>query len=245
LEADMSRIRSPNYPAISLAEAVERAGSLFAKEHQHSMSRDVALKGLGYSGANGASLSAISALRKYGLLSKKGEDYKITERAIAILHPHSAEEKAEALSAAAREPSLFSELLGHFQGVLPSDDNLRSYLVRQGFSQSALGGVIQSFRDTMALVSPEAGDYSGQTPTSREPAMTPATNTAPARQTISSSILPAGEPYRVSIGPGGLQGTFNLQKEGEADDLIRAIQAWKLLLRPIGESKAPDHDEAK
>jgi hypothetical protein len=72
------------------------------------------------------------------------------------LHPHNDEEKHHAMNEAAREPSLFAELLGYFKRGLPSDDNLRSYLVQKGFSENALSGVIRSFRDTMQLVSTEA-----------------------------------------------------------------------------------------
>lgn len=166
----MARIRSPNYPAISLAEAINRIAQVHGRERQHPAAKDVVIKGMGFGGIHGTSLGALSAALKYGLLAQtgKGEDYRVTDRAVAILHPHTPEEKAEAIRAAARSPALFSELLDHFKGDLPSDDNLRAYLVRRGFSQTSLASVIQSFRDTMELVSPEARDYSGQTPAPRE-----------------------------------------------------------------------------
>jgi hypothetical protein len=152
----MARIRSPNYPAISLAEAIKRIEQLHARERQHPAARDVILKGMGYGGVHGTSLGALSAAIKYGLLEQKGkgEDYRISDRAVAILHPHNPQEKAEALRAAARAPALFGELLDHFKGDIFSDDNLRAYLVRRGFSQTSLPGVIQAFRDTMELVTP-------------------------------------------------------------------------------------------
>jgi hypothetical protein len=176
-------------------------------------------------------------------MSKKGEEYKVTERAIAILHPHSAEEKAEALNAAAREPSLFSELVGHFHGSLPSDDNLRSYLVRQGFSQSALGGVIQSFRDTMDLVSLDSAGYDS----SPQPASGGAevhVQTAAAQVRSHPPTIAAGEPFRVSFSPGGIEVSARLTDLASADELIRSINALKLLLRPISEIKKPDDKEA-
>jgi hypothetical protein len=71
---------------------------------------------------------------------------------VVIFHPHTPEEKASAIREAATAPALFAELLEYFKGGLPSDDNLRAYLVRRGFSQGSLTGVIQAFRDTISLI---------------------------------------------------------------------------------------------
>jgi hypothetical protein len=157
----MARIRSPNYPAISLAEALQRIEQVHARERQHPAAREVILKGMGYNGVHGTSLGALSAAIKYGLLEQKGrgEDYRVSDRAVAILHPHNPEEKAQAIREAAHAPALFTELLDYFKGDLPSDDNLRAYLVRRGFSQTSLPSVIQAFRDTMELVSPDSNVY--------------------------------------------------------------------------------------
>ena len=235
----MARIRSPNYPAISLAEAINRVAQVHGRERQHPAAKDVVIKGMGYGGVHGTSLGALSAALKYGLIAQtgKGEDYRVTDRAVAILHPHNPEEKAEAIRAAGRSPALFSELLDYFKGDLPSDDNLRAYLVRRGFSQTSLPSVIQSFRDTMELVSPEGGDYSGRTPASREEEpMTTATTIQAERRLPPQTAAHDEEPYRVSLGPSGLQGSFNLKNVTDADDLIQAINAWKLLLKPVKEN---------
>src|SRR5258708_7551011 len=127
----MARIRSPNYPAISLPDALKRIGQVFARERLHKAPREVVVKGMGYGGINGASLTALSAALKYGLLVKEGEDYRVSDRAVAILHPHTPQEKSEALKQAAFSPKLFAELAEHFKGDVPSDDNLRAYLVRR------------------------------------------------------------------------------------------------------------------
>jgi hypothetical protein len=189
----MARIRSPNYPAISLAEALKRIEQVHERERQHPASREVIMKGMGFGGVNGASLGAISAANKYGLLEKsgKGEDYRVSDRAVAILHPHTAEEKVQALHAAAHAPVLFNELLEHFKGGLPSDDNLRAYLVRRGFSQSSLPGVIQSFRDTMELVSPNGPGYGDRVASANQ--MVGLVSSAPALQ--------AGERASASAAP--------------------------------------------
>jgi hypothetical protein len=159
-EAKRERVRSPNYPAMSLPEAVQQIQKLFAKISQHPAPRESVATGLGYSGLHGASATAISALLKYGLLDRDGEDYKIGERAMKIIAPHSPAEKAEALKAAARDPALFAELIDHFKGDVPNDDLLRSYLIRKGFATAAVPQVIEAFRETMELVTRDGNVYS-------------------------------------------------------------------------------------
>jgi hypothetical protein len=152
-------VRSPNYPAISLAQAVQQITKLFEKINQHAAPREAVATGLGYSGLHGASATAISALLKYGLLDRDGEDYKLSERAMKIIAPHSPSEKAEALNTAARDPALFAELIDHFKGDVPNDDLMRAYLIRRGFASVAVPHVIQAFRETMELVTREANAY--------------------------------------------------------------------------------------
>lgn len=158
----MTRVRSPNYPQLDLAEAVSRIAQVFAKDHKHAAPKEVIVQHLGYSGLNGASLSALSALEKYGLLDRDGDKYRVSDRAIAILHPRSAQEKSDALRSAARAPALFAQLLEEFPDSMPSDENLQAYLIRQGFAPSALGKVIDGFRKTMDMVG--ITDYNERVP---------------------------------------------------------------------------------
>jgi hypothetical protein len=157
--ATAKRVRSPNYPAIGLSEAVQQIQKLFERISQHAAPRDALATGMGYSGLHGASATAISALMKYGLLDRDGEDYKLSERAMKIIAPHSASEKAEALHAAAKDPTLFAELIDHFKGDVPNDDLMRSYLMRRGFATAAIPQVIQAFRETMELVTRDGNLY--------------------------------------------------------------------------------------
>jgi len=84
--------------------------------HSHPAPRDVVLKSMGYSGANGASLTALAALGKYGLLRRDGGDFRITERGMMYLHPQSTEERNRAIRDAATEPKLFADLNEQFKG---------------------------------------------------------------------------------------------------------------------------------
>ena len=153
------RIRSPNYPSLSLKEAIEKIGALYKVNQSHPAPREVVAKGMGYNSLNGASATAISALNKYGLLEGRGDDLRISERAMSILHPHSAAERAAAIRAAAGEPQLFAELAEKFAGGVTNDELLKNYLLRSGFAIGAVTGVIQAYRETLDFVKQEAGDY--------------------------------------------------------------------------------------
>lgn len=153
------RIRSPNYPALSLPEAVEKIHMIYRAQHTHGAPREVVAKGMGYTGLNGASATAVSALAKYGLLTREGEDWRVSDRAMRIIAPHSAEEKAEAVREAANEPQLFNEIAEKFPGKMPSEDVLRNYLVRNGFAPGALTAVISAYKETSEMVLRETGGY--------------------------------------------------------------------------------------
>jgi hypothetical protein len=232
--SDTRRIRSPNYPSLSLPEAIARIGPVYERERQHPMSRDVVLKGLGYKSANGAALGTLSAVAKYGLLDKAGDTYKVSGRALAILHPSDQEEKAEALRQAAFAPALFAELAEQFPGGQVSDDNLRSCLMRKGFSSGSLAGVISAFRETMQMVS--LGEE--KTPVI---AALPAPQSAPAAQGRTLPLMhtvvatnvqptPAAPAWVVSTDGRVLTVSAQLDNAKAVDKLILVLQANKLLL---------------
>lgn len=153
------RIRSPNYPALSLPDAIERVTTLYREIHTHAGPREVIAKGMGFNTLNGASATVISALHKYGLLEKQGDGIKVSDRALRILHPQSPEEKAEAIREAAAAPALFAELAERFPGRLPNEELLRNYLIRNGFVPSAAQAVLLAYRETSELVSRSAGEH--------------------------------------------------------------------------------------
>lgn len=153
------RVRSPNYPALSLPEAIEKVTVLYKNQHTYGAPREVAVKSMGYNSLNGASATAISALHKYGLLDRVGDEVKVSERALRIMHPNSAEERTTAIAEAAREPELFSELNERFPGQMPNDEVLKNYLIRKGFAPSALPSVLLAYRKTIEFAGGLGGAY--------------------------------------------------------------------------------------
>jgi len=220
-----------------LPNAIDAARKLSSKIGRHAAAREAIAKTLGYGGLNGASIGAISALVKYGLLEKSGEDLKLSERAMKLIAAQSVEEHTEALWDAARAPVLFAELVEQYKGDLPSDEVIRAYLKRKGFADSALPLVIQSFRETMEFVTLEGKGYDGVVqPEARD--MDMGQRQPPAREqqnppTVQQLSSGEQEFFRSRLSP---QSTVRVLVSGpagpkEIDKLIRLLQLQKEVMQ--------------
>ena len=156
----MARMRSPNYPQLSLAEAIERIRRIYDAEHTHPSSREILVQHLGYSGLNGASAVVLGALNRYGLLEHAGDGLRVSDGAVTILElPEDDPERQKALRSAAFMPPLFAELKGQFGNRLPSPATLRHTLIKQGFLPKAADDVMQIYRDNSTLVGEGSEEY--------------------------------------------------------------------------------------
>lgn len=154
----MAKARSPNYPALSLRKSLEFAGKVYAKNHTHKAEPIVVAQAMGYSGINGKSLTAISALKKFGLLEEIDKQLRITRSALTMLvEPSTSAERAETVVEAAFLPDLFAELRTEYGEVPPSDELLRSYLLRRGFLLSTVDVPIRAYRETLEMVAEVKG----------------------------------------------------------------------------------------
>lgn len=163
-----TRPRTPDYPSLSLKEAIDKARLLHEAIGQHPTSREMVAKGMGYSGLSGASAGAVAALKKYGLLEGRGDDIRISDRAMAILHPHSDAEKAAAVREAAHEPELFREIADRFPGPNVGDELLKNYLYRNNFAPSGVSSVVSTYKETLEFVNAVAGGYDSAPETDKE-----------------------------------------------------------------------------
>ncbi|MEO3432165.1 hypothetical protein [Inquilinus sp. CAU 1745] len=152
----MKQARSPRYPAISLPEALQKAGQIYAADYQNKIPKSLIAEHMGYASLNGKSLGVISALSKYGLLEGRSDEVWITDRALAaIVHGAGSTERIEAIKAAAQEPELFKDLDSNFPGKV-SDAALRSYLLgKRKFLPDAADRAIRSYRETSEFVETE------------------------------------------------------------------------------------------
>ena len=150
----MAKTRSPNYPAISLPDAIVEAEKIYSKNHQARMQKQAVARALGYSGLNGASLTKISALYKYGLLEKTKDQFAISTSAILMIRgaPDSIE-RAEALKVAIAAPAVFQKLLEFYGWQAPDQETIRIRLeTKMGFKPGAAKKGAANFRDSVEFV---------------------------------------------------------------------------------------------
>lgn len=235
----MSRVRSPNYPTLSLPEAINLAAKIQAAEQHLAAPKEVVAKHLGYSSMHGLAGRVVSAIEKYGLLEEvTGDKVKISNLAMSILFPATPEEKKKAINEAAYRPSLFATIKEEWQGDHPSDENLRVYLIRRKFSADALDRVIEVYRETMGLVTQESMDYPAnqerQAPLDKQE--NHKMQTASHQQARTPPSTPG--PMSVSFNGDSLQVSAVLEDGDAVDKLIKALTANKVLLpekRPSNE----------
>ena len=222
----MARVRSPNYPAIALPDAIQRIGKVFDAEQHIPAAKEVVAKDLGYGGLNGASMKIISALIKYGLLEETGDQLKVSERAIFILHPPDSETKGRAIFEAAFSPTLFSDFREQWGSSVPSDANMTHYLLRRNFAQSAIGRILGAYKETIELVARESQEHDFSLAAANEKPVEPLSSAQRGRQPAS----PAVGGMRVSIVDDRLEVSANLIDAESVEKLIRVLSANKELL---------------
>src|SRR5580658_9748517 len=106
------RQRSPNYPTVGLREAVDRAKRFVSANGKAAAMPAIAAKLIGFATAHGQAYSALSALKKFGLLEEKDGRVAPTQRGMEIASlPESDPRRLKAIRDAAVSPSIYSELL--------------------------------------------------------------------------------------------------------------------------------------
>lgn len=155
----MAKVRSPNYPAMSLGPALDAIRPAFTKENRNKMSRAVLAKHMGYSSLNGRALGRIGAVRAYGLVEGSGDELRISDDAVVALNaPVGSSDRTAALGRLANKPALFQELTKDFPTV-PSLDNLKFTLIKKGFTPEAAEKAAKSYLATFNLVGGIQDDY--------------------------------------------------------------------------------------
>ncbi len=150
--------RSPNFPAIDLQVAIERAQGLYDKENRHGAAVQTVLSHWGYSLKSSGGAQALAALKSFGLTFEEGmgssRRIRLSDLAIKILldKREGSKDRAAALQEAALAPKIHSELWEEFGGQLPSDENLRyTLLVDRLFTVNGADDFIREFQSTLSF----------------------------------------------------------------------------------------------
>lgn len=151
------RQRSPSYPSIDLGKAVARAEVIYKHEGKYPAPAQTILSHWGYSGMSGPASRQLAALKKFGLVedegSKESRQIRLSDLGLRVVMPDSPE-RAESLKVLALKPDIHRDLQAKFPNGLPSDGNIRWYLVSdQGFTEQAAAELIAEYRATLRFAS--------------------------------------------------------------------------------------------
>jgi hypothetical protein len=157
-ELKKRRERSPSYPAIPLAAAVERARVLYRQEKSYPTPINTILEHWNYRHRSGSGLVTVAALLKFGLLEDEGSGptrrARITELAQRIIRDNREDspEREKLLKESALLPQIHRELWEKYHGSLPSDSNLAYTLkIEYGFTDLGATEFIKEFRATVSF----------------------------------------------------------------------------------------------
>lgn len=214
----MANQRSPNCPQISFQEAIDKGRLVYDKEYTHPAPRGVIAQSLGYSGLNGRSLSMIGALRQYGILEGSGDQQRISDDAVSYyVLDQGSNERQEALARMLFHPPFFAQIHEEFGDSLPSESNLKHYLMKYGFLPKAAEDVIAVYRDNIRLVENIPKRHTGNQDGGDEKISAPSNSHFHYRSLIEQLATPMDA---VSAQPVWSQ-SFALSKETKADLIIR------------------------
>lgn len=154
----MAKMRSPNYPAMSLPSAVGYAKRLWNTEKRTPVSNEAAAAAMGFKSLSGPARVAIGAMRQYGLIDKADRgNIRISERAVHVLIGEG-DERAKALKEAETAPELFQELAKTHSDA--SENAIRSYLLtKKGFADDGARKAAKAFRETLNLAKSGGSGY--------------------------------------------------------------------------------------
>lgn len=236
----MTRVRSPGYPSISLPQAIDITKKLHDQNRTNPIEREAAAKDLGYSGLTGQSAKILAGLQHYGLVEKAGKGgLRVSRVAVDIIHPVTPAGRKAALREAAFTPDLFHTLASHFSDGVPSENSLRSYLMRENYSSVAITPAVTSFLETYRFLQQEGASESLDAAEGTDLAL-PSTETLEGDEMIEAQQQPTREIAQrpasgaIAQGPnervvyveeGGPGQYLKLVASGEVDDyLLEAIE---------------------
>lgn len=222
--------RSPSYPSIDLATAIQRTEELWRHGQRHFVPMADAMRQWNYSPKSSGGLLTVAALKKYGLLDDQGSgasrQVRVSDagRAIVTDEPTS-ERRAELIRQAALRPRIHQELWDGFvqDGGFPPESALRWHLVNErAFSESAARDLIAEFRQTLDFAGLTDGSdtvslsYQDSEETPMSAVAPPAPRPAAPHQATPVTAQPTGLGIHLPLGPGELatlSGPFPVTEE--------------------------------
>src|SRR5204863_1806712 len=105
-----SKQRSPNFPAIALPAAIDRARIIYERERRHATKPAVIFGHWGFKPKSSGAIQTLAALRRFGLVdTDTAGNVALSDRALRILiEADESPAKTKALTEAATTPTLYA-----------------------------------------------------------------------------------------------------------------------------------------
>ena len=255
----MARMRSPNFPSLALEAAIKAARQIYDENRRAVITREDAAKDVGYSGLTGRSLTVLGALNQYGLIENisKGQ-VQVTRTAEEIFHGYPEDVKLAALHKAANSPSLYNDIYKRFEGEVPGENAVRSFLFQRGFTNDGVEKALRAFRETNRFLEiagasesyrapPQSGSESPPTQQHEEESRNMETTIAPSTGTATATGGKSGGltffrqgPLDFSLTSTGLALTGNTNS---ASDLKKFIERLKALAAVLPDSPSEEAND--
>ncbi|UYH54299.1 hypothetical protein N6L26_09565 [Qipengyuania sp. SS22] len=241
----MARMRSPNFPAMTLEDAVKAVESIYGKNRKAVIMREDAAKDIGYTGLTGRSMQVLGALVQYDLLenTSKGE-CRVTQIAEDILHGIPEEKKKEALHKAGHAPALFQAVFDRFEGAIPGENAVRSFLIQSGFTNDGaekalknflatnryleMNGVAESYGSEVSAASASTPDSDTQEKETVEPSRNE--QETGGRTAIGAAVFWNKDDLDFNLSSAGLAVTGATNSASELKAFIQKLEALAILL---------------
>lgn len=153
-----ARHRSPAYPYIGLAEAVERVGVFQKVYRSGAASIEAASRLWGFKKTGSVPLQVVAALKYFGLMDDIGKGSKrqirLTEQALRILldQDETSPERLQALQKAALGPKIHAEMWEQWGAELPPDPQIKNYLLfEKKFNPEITDWLISEYKQAISF----------------------------------------------------------------------------------------------
>ncbi len=150
--------RSPAYPSVSLAAALEKVSAQYEAEGKYPTPLPSAFSAWGYSPKSSGGRDVRASLRYFGLITVEGEGdlakVKLTEDALRVITDKREDqsEKHAIIRRLALNPTAHKKLWAKFPDGIKSEPTAVHYLQwEEGFNESAATALIAEFKETASF----------------------------------------------------------------------------------------------
>jgi len=224
--------RSPSYPGIDLATALDRARTVYEREGRQAAPVDALYGDWGLKPRSGAGGVVLAALKKFGLLADDGSGMtrrgRLTELALTILLGEAGSGARDAaIQRAALLPGIHHEVWEKHDRGLPSDARLRLWLIRdRGFTPGGSDEFIGQMKRTFVfagIMPSDRVESGGSSPAMEDPGVMsePSSRRLPSgARSVEPVLRPADRPpatrsilLPLGVGWATLEAPFPLSEE--------------------------------